>query len=132
MTDAATSALSPADVRRDIRDRLLAAEGDRVAAIYLFGSRAKGTARPRSDWDVAIVMRDRVDNWADEAMRIGPLFYGGPFSVDLHIFDVPEFENDRELPGTLARAVVLHGEVLYEHAARSAGELRPRVDQVGR
>lgn len=113
MTDAATPTLSPADVRREIRDRLLAAEGERVAAIYLFGSRAKGTARPRSDWDVLLVLRDPVEGWADEAMRLGALFYGSPFSVDLHVFGEREFLEEHDLPGTLPSIVLRRHELLY-------------------
>lgn len=120
MPDAATPTLSPADVRREIRDRLLAADGDRVAAIYLFGSRAKGTARPRSDWDVAVVMREPVGVWEDEDLRLGALFYGLPFAVDLHVFGEQEFAADHDLPGTLPSIILLRHELLYESAVGAA------------
>ena len=121
-------ALSPEQIRGEIRARLLESEGDRVVAIYLFGSRAKGTARQRSDWDVALVVRDRIQDWADESQRVGAVFYGGPYSVDLHVFDVDEFEDDRDMPGTLPRAIARHGEILYELAAESHSGTRSRVD----
>ena len=34
------------------------AQWDHVQAIVLFGSRAKGTARPDSDWDIAVIVDD--------------------------------------------------------------------------
>lgn len=128
MTPPVVLTVSPRNVRDDIRSRLLRAEGDRVIAIYLFGSRAKGTARPRSDWDVGLVVRDPVDDWAEESLRIGALFYGSPFSFDLHVFDADEFEADRDIPGTLPRAITRHGELLYEHTPEPPPGTRPRVD----
>ena len=120
--------LSPQQVRDEIRARLLESEGDRVVAIYLFGSRAKGTARPRSDWDVGLIVRDRIEDWADESQRIGAVFYGSAYSVDLHVFDVDEFEDDRDIPGTLPRAIARHGETLYELATEPHPGTRSRVD----
>lgn len=32
--------------------------GDKIRAVYVFGSRAKGTARPDSDYDVLLVVSD--------------------------------------------------------------------------
>lgn len=37
------------NVRASIQSRILDADRDRVQAIYLFGSRVAGTARPTSD-----------------------------------------------------------------------------------
>ena len=33
------------------------AYGDRIERVVLFGSRARGDARPDSDWDVAVFLR---------------------------------------------------------------------------
>ena len=35
--------------------------GDRVARVVLYGSRARGNARPDSDYDVAVFLRDLRD-----------------------------------------------------------------------
>jgi predicted nucleotidyltransferase len=35
--------------------------GDRLARVVLFGSRARGDARPDSDYDVAVFLRDMPD-----------------------------------------------------------------------
>ncbi len=43
-----------------------AAGTDAVAALWLFGSRAKGTPRPNSDHDLAIELRPKIEDhdWA--------------------------------------------------------------------
>ena len=54
---------TPIHSERDLKARARQAiKADRrIDAIFLFGSRARGTARPNSDWDVAIVStNDRV------------------------------------------------------------------------
>ncbi|HTV32723.1 MAG TPA: nucleotidyltransferase domain-containing protein [Methylocella sp.] len=39
--------------------------GDRVARVVLFGSRARGDARPDSDYDVAVFLRDMPDRMVE-------------------------------------------------------------------
>ena len=43
--------------------------GDRIERIVLYGSRARGDARPSSDYDVAVFLKDLSDRWT-EADRI--------------------------------------------------------------
>jgi predicted nucleotidyltransferase len=107
-----TPALTPAQVRAEIRDRLVEALGERLWAIYLFGSRVKGTARARSDWDVAIVLREPVEDWAEARLSLARLFYECPFAVDLHVFGLDEFSLDQTVPGTLASIVARRSEPL--------------------
>lgn len=45
------------DVASDYAERLAARLGDRLLRVSLFGSRARGEARPRSDFDLMIVLR---------------------------------------------------------------------------
>ncbi len=44
--------------------------GDRLQRVVLFGSRARGDARPESDYDVAVFLRDMGDLW-DELRPLG-------------------------------------------------------------
>lgn len=67
--------LSPDDRRllQDLCDRIVGAVGDRVCAITLFGSRARGDARPDSDFDILVVV-DKDDFELSE--QIGRIAYG--------------------------------------------------------
>jgi uncharacterized protein len=49
---------APDDVETELRS-FFAAPPPGVAAVYLFGSQARGTARPTSDVDVAVLYRTR-------------------------------------------------------------------------
>ncbi len=46
--------------------------GNRLDRVVLFGSRARGDARPDSDYDVAVFLRDFHDRW-NEVDRIVPV-----------------------------------------------------------
>jgi uncharacterized protein len=43
--------------------------GERIERVVLFGSRARGDARPDSDYDVALFLKD-LDGFGKEARRI--------------------------------------------------------------
>ncbi|MBI4906368.1 MAG: nucleotidyltransferase domain-containing protein [Acidobacteria bacterium] len=45
------------DLRRGLSDLY----GDRLVQLILFGSRARGDARPDSDYDILLVFRDQPD-----------------------------------------------------------------------
>jgi uncharacterized protein len=48
------------------------AYGARIERVVLFGSRARGDARPDSDYDVAVFLKD-LDNFGQEAGRIAEI-----------------------------------------------------------
>lgn len=48
---------------------------DRLAGIYLFGSRARGSARPESDADVAVVLSAFEGSALSEKMRLVDLAF---------------------------------------------------------
>jgi predicted nucleotidyltransferase len=48
------------------------AYGKRIERVVLFGSRARGDARPDSDYDVAVFLKD-LDNFGQEAGRIAEI-----------------------------------------------------------
>ena len=39
--------------------------GDRIDRVILFGSRARGDARPDSDYDVAVFLKELPDRWPE-------------------------------------------------------------------
>jgi predicted nucleotidyltransferase len=54
------------------REALDVAYGPRLDRVILFGSRARGDARPDSDYDVAVFLNDIADRWR-EADRIAAI-----------------------------------------------------------
>jgi predicted nucleotidyltransferase len=54
----------------ELKDRLASIYGERLKALYLFGSYARDEADKESDLDVLIVL-DRVDNYSREIDRTG-------------------------------------------------------------
>jgi predicted nucleotidyltransferase len=95
----------------DTADVLAALPG--VLAVALGGSRAQGTHRPDSDWDLAIYYRNGFDpqtlravGWAGEVSAIGGwgggVFNGGAWleidnrRVDVHYRDLGVIENEME------------------------------------
>ncbi|MFF8589867.1 nucleotidyltransferase domain-containing protein [Streptomyces sp. NPDC015220] len=92
-----------------IADRLAALPG--VRAVALGGSRARGTHRPDSDWDLAVYYRHRFDpadlravGWEGEVSGIGEwgggVFNGGAWltvdgrRVDVHYRDLDVVEHE--------------------------------------
>jgi predicted nucleotidyltransferase len=47
------------------RRSLNEAYGDRIERVVLFGSRARGEARPDSDYDIAVFIRDPGELWEE-------------------------------------------------------------------
>jgi uncharacterized protein len=54
------------------RTALEAVYGNRIERVVLFGSRARGDARPDSDYDVAVFLRD-LDSFGQAAGRIAAI-----------------------------------------------------------
>ena len=50
--------MDEAALRAQILGRVSSAFGDRFARAWLYGSRARGDARPDSDWDIAVELSD--------------------------------------------------------------------------
>jgi predicted nucleotidyltransferase len=64
---------SPVLVR--LREALTHVYGNRVERVVLFGSRARGDARPDSDYDVAVFLRN-MDNRLEELDRLAHVSTG--------------------------------------------------------
>jgi uncharacterized protein len=65
MTGNTASPGAPDAVLARLREELTAAFGDRIERVVLYGSRARGDARPDSDYDVAIFLRGFADRWPE-------------------------------------------------------------------
>ncbi len=60
------------DLLADLKDALLQLYGSRLHQLLLYGSYARGTARPGSDIDVAVILDEILRPWP-EIDRTGPL-----------------------------------------------------------
>ena len=61
-----------ADILRTLRREFSRALGDQLESMILFGSQARGQARPESDIDVLVVVRDDSD-YGDLMRRTSPI-----------------------------------------------------------
>jgi predicted nucleotidyltransferase len=80
--------------------------------IILFGSQARGEATRHSDVDLLVIgpfSRGRL-NWM---IKMNESLKGLEMSKDIVVLSHKEYEEDKEIPGTLARAACREGKVLY-------------------
>src|SRR5262249_38790632 len=93
-----------------VLDQLI--EVTRPEEIWLFGSRARGTAGPESDWDLLIVVPDTAvapfDNDTWNALR-----EVRRHQIDLVPMRRSEFEADRQEFGSLAQIATTSGHRIY-------------------
>jgi predicted nucleotidyltransferase len=87
--------------------------------IILFGSYARGTADEHSDVDFLVITqaakkgnRHKMMAEMDGALR------GLSIATDIVVTTPDEFEEDKQIPGTVARYVSKEGRLLYERKQR--------------
>ena len=91
-------------------------------AVILFGSRARGDARAESDFDLAILAPDGVAR-RRVAMRAYESLAGVPdrsVAVDIVVLTPSTIATERDLAGSISRAVAHEGVVLYGSRAALA------------
>ena len=82
--------------------------------VWLFGSRARQTHGPDSDWDLLAVVPDAApDRNLDLARVWGELRELRRMRVEVIPIRRSDFESDRETNGELAEAVAREGHVVY-------------------
>ena len=86
-------------------------------AIWLFGSRAEGRARPDSDYDLLVVIPDGAPAAELDAVGAYELTRGLGLPVDVVPCPRSVFEEEKHEINTLARAAFARGRLLYEQAA---------------
>jgi uncharacterized protein len=84
--------------------------------IILFGSHARGDARPDSDVDLLIVMPVQGSK-RQKATEIDMALADRTVSLDLLVVTPEDFERGRMEIGSVLRPAVLEGQVLYDRAA---------------
>jgi uncharacterized protein len=82
------------------------AYGKRIERVVPFGSRARGDARPDSDYDVAVFLKD-LDNFGQEAGRIAEIetdiLYDTGAIINAMPFEAGSYREHTGLMGELQR-----------------------------
>jgi predicted nucleotidyltransferase len=107
--------VSPASPANEL-DRLVARIVERLdpEEIWLFGSRAEGRARPGSDYDLLAVVPDRAPELDLDFFHAWTLICDLGIPADLVPYTRAEFEEERDVVGTLAQDVAERGRRVYE------------------
>jgi predicted nucleotidyltransferase len=94
----------------DFRDGLARRFGDRVRDLRLFGSRARGDARPESDADLLVVL-DQVTRADFLAVMdlCGDVLLAHDVIIDPHLVAADRFERSRVQQRPLATAIEREG-----------------------
>ena len=100
-------------ISEELRDRIMAARGDQVRKLILYGSRARGAATPDSDFDLLVVEADPVAP-REERRQLRQLLEDLPVPVDVWVMGEQEFEETKEVIGGLAYPAHKYGIVLNE------------------
>jgi len=98
------------DILDTVRDRLVKAfHPDRI---IIFGSQARHDADSRSDLDLLVIGRWQGSR-REQQIQMDRSLKGLGLARDIVILAPEEFERDRRIPGTIARAAWKEGIVLY-------------------
>ncbi len=87
----------------------------RPRRVILFGSWARGDARPDSDVDLYVLL-DAVDDPRATAVSLRSLLHDLPMSKDILVSGVRRFDERRNVLGTIERAAASDGVVVFERA----------------
>jgi len=97
-----------------LKDKILAAGGARVSRIILFGSRARGDARPDSDYDLLVIVRDTSQADVREyRYQLYEMLSGLGATAEPWVMTEQEYEETRTVIGGLAYPAATEGVVLY-------------------
>lgn len=83
-------------------------------AIWLFGSRARGDARPDSDFDLLAIFPDEDSRDLDSRRhQLADAVMGTGIGTDIAVCSASEFAACRDMAGSLIRSVHEHGREVY-------------------
>ncbi|MGH7766060.1 MAG: nucleotidyltransferase domain-containing protein [Candidatus Binatia bacterium] len=101
-------------IAEELKKKLLAADGERIRRVILYGSRAQGSATEDSDFDFLVIEKDPVSK-REEMRRLRQSLSALDYPVDVWVMGEEEFEETREVIGGLAYPAHKYGMVLYEN-----------------
>ena len=83
--------------------------------IILFGSYARGTADEHSDVDFLVITEKAIrENRLHMMTEMDQALGGLGIARDIVVLTPGEFEEDKDIPGTIARYAAKEGRLLYE------------------
>jgi uncharacterized protein len=82
--------------------------------VWLFGSRARGTARPDSDWDLFVVVPDDTPEEVLDLVAAWRVQRGSGVYADVIPCPVGAFHEDLTTTNTIPYAIAHEGVLLYE------------------
>lgn len=83
--------------------------------VILFGSHARGDARPDSDVDLLVVL-PQVENKRESAVQIRQVLADLPVSKDVIVTSPEEIEQKGHLVSSILRPALREGVVLYDRS----------------
>jgi uncharacterized protein len=113
------SSMAAGEPDMPVRDRVLDEIVDRISSmehperIILFGSRARGTARPDSDFDLLVIKESQEPRYRRSAplyTRLADL----PVEVEVVVFTPHEVAEWSNVPEAFVTTAIREGKVLYE------------------
>jgi predicted nucleotidyltransferase len=99
------------DVLKHITDTIV--EHFHPRRIILFGSRARGEAKPDSDYDVLVEMETEL-SFYERLWRIHDLFRRRKWAMDVVAFTPSEMQAEREKALSIANIAESEGTTLYD------------------
>lgn len=98
-----------------LKERILSARKNKIRRMMLYGSRARGTARPDSDLDLLVIEKDPVSKHQErEQLRRAVEDFSIP--IDLRVMGETEFQETKDIVGGIAYPAHKEGILLYEAA----------------
>ena len=81
--------------------------------IWLFGSRARGDARPDSDFDLLVVAKADGADWAEDYDKVYAPTMGSGIATDVVPCDLEVYEASLGLRTSFVRRIVDEGRMVY-------------------
>jgi predicted nucleotidyltransferase len=94
--------------------RILVDEARSPARVVLFGSHARGDARPDSDLDFLVIERDGDGGSFEEMVRLRDCLPPLGVPVDVIVMSADLVERRRKVPGTMVYAALREGRLIAE------------------
>jgi predicted nucleotidyltransferase len=88
----------------------------RPQKVIVFGSYARGQAKPGSDLDVLVIVDDTLANCRAESVKLRRALRGISMPMDIIVTRRVDMERLRHSPGLLYETALSEGRVMYERA----------------